>query len=1146
MNRIIQSLLFAGLFLSFIAVGCQSNPTSPAAVDPEDVIVHQSAAQASTHNCLGYYMLTVDMENLELEMLPLRSSEWHFNLTGVLNGTMGVSAAGVPSEHDPANGLFVFDITLAHPFDTSPQLAGFDVKGVLITPGSLVLGANVFADVDDVRLENADGYTRWWNPTEFTSPGMLGYTEGILASAPGGLLAATVNPYKYFADILYPISSLGAVCYEPLDSDQGRGVFTAGESNTRRYEIRFPMPGPVVKYGYAIDCSWNPPVPNPPAEVPDDFPINANQPEAYRVALYTTADSLYYDSNAGVGGGVLRLEIAVFDWQGQAVGNIPPEINAVRIYAPDLMTGGVDAILQSHTTEKVVYSIDLTGTAIPSEPGDTLIICRVGSSDGSTYQQTAMPAPDAPLSAYQVLELEVPDVVCAPDGNNDFAEAEPISIGESITSQVCVPDDVADFYTFNFDPGEQPIGEIRLYCDVESCKLGLYDEFHKLITEGSTCGGTGIFNLDNYTFMPTSNYIKVSTTCVDQVVPYFLELDAGLVDVMPDVPSTEVTPDWLYCNPEKVWNAHSYWILTGPDGCWVYKKNFSNDFDFIFHEDWNIGPDACYYNPKFFYIENTGSVYGKVNYIDFSDPENPVHYDNVIDAPVALHGICTNGTHLFVGKPNFITTPINIYSITDPTHPVMITTIPNTDNSEMLKLMNPHGPNKKLITYENDIRVFDIDDLENITADGNFIPGSGIITDMYIDFYTIYYTHFNTATDQGSLHVLEHNTVIPNDLAEVGWINLPGEAESIYSWSPNVFIADGMDGLTICNVDDPANIEIESTTPLVSNCVHLGVYGDMVCAIPEGAGMQAFDVDPPDNPVLLATIPVVNAPRMAVMQDDHLFVGERAGYHYAVKSVDISDPPNAEVVDIYNLTDYPRVMAVGGNKLAVCSSYQCYLLNVTDPESISWYDTFSLNFNPTAAEIIGNNVLYITISSQNLLVYDISSPYSPSLEGSPVVSAEVNDIEIGDGYMYLATANGVDVWDISSPLAPVFETHYSTSAELMELAVQRNYLNMVTPTTYEIAQISDPSSPVYSGDLQIDPLLELTEIDVAGQFAYVQGATSGAYACWVWPPNNPTVHGVLYDQNFLSFFGLSTELIVDDGFIYGMTQYDGMRIHELY
>ena len=94
----------------------------------------------------------------------------------------------------------------------------------------------------------------------------------------------------------------------PLDDPLGRGVFAAGAVNTRRYRIRFPLdPEPEVIYGYAVDASWAAPIVNPPVQIPADFPIEANQPEAFLVQLQVEDNTLFYDFDSGQGGGVVAI-----------------------------------------------------------------------------------------------------------------------------------------------------------------------------------------------------------------------------------------------------------------------------------------------------------------------------------------------------------------------------------------------------------------------------------------------------------------------------------------------------------------------------------------------------------------------------------------------------------------------------------------------------------------------------------------------------------------------------------------------------------------------------------------------------------------------------------------------------------------------
>jgi len=164
-----------------------------------------------------------------------------------------------------------------------------------------------------------------------------------------------------------------------------------------------------VVYGYAVDASWNPPSPNPPNEIPDDFPINANIPEAYHVVVAPRINTLYYDSESGYGGGVLRLQINVHDWQGQLAGNIKDQVQALKILSPDMYSTGIDASFLNEDSVKARYMADLTGFASPQYAGENLLAVRAVSEGGPNYDQGAGTAPAGGVDTWQVLLLDVPD-----------------------------------------------------------------------------------------------------------------------------------------------------------------------------------------------------------------------------------------------------------------------------------------------------------------------------------------------------------------------------------------------------------------------------------------------------------------------------------------------------------------------------------------------------------------------------------------------------------------------------------------------------------------------------------------------------------------------------------------------------------------
>ena len=142
---------------------------------------HSSQAEA-TSTLWGMYDVTYDTASNQFEIVPMRTSQVTFNMTLFLQ----------PPDGNPANlsignldnsliseGKLSLDVSITHPVPI-PRFIGFDTYGVLIGNGSIPFDDDpdaVFAGPDDLRLLNADGYTRWRNPVEFSDPGIGGFTE---------------------------------------------------------------------------------------------------------------------------------------------------------------------------------------------------------------------------------------------------------------------------------------------------------------------------------------------------------------------------------------------------------------------------------------------------------------------------------------------------------------------------------------------------------------------------------------------------------------------------------------------------------------------------------------------------------------------------------------------------------------------------------------------------------------------------------------------------------------------------------------------------------------------------------------------------------------------------------------------------------
>jgi hypothetical protein len=319
-------------------------------------------------------------------------------------------------------------LSIKNPF-AKTNLRAFDLRGIVMGAGNTLKSqyeALVFAAPDGMRLENADGYTRWWNAVEFTTPGLFGYTPGVLGSK-GFAPSMTLNPYKYFADVLGPKDQV-----TDKVNMSNRGTLSPGVTATRNYVIRFPFIDgkPVYKFQYAIDANWAPPSgANPKPEPIEDFPPNANCPEAYHVSVDASESSLYYVDDAHRGG-VLRLAIEVFDW---GIADDPfgtEQIARIYIESPTLFNGYISHPVtplpgSQGTSEKFYITLpEMHPTGLECQE----VMVTVGADWGESYAPPVQ-GPKSPYALNSAYALAPVTVQTSPSIGSGYLEWAKQSIG---------------------------------------------------------------------------------------------------------------------------------------------------------------------------------------------------------------------------------------------------------------------------------------------------------------------------------------------------------------------------------------------------------------------------------------------------------------------------------------------------------------------------------------------------------------------------------------------------------------------------------------------------------------------------------------------------------------------------------------------
>ena len=176
----------------------------------------------------------------------------------------------------------------------------------------------------DPELLNPDGYSYRWSPwyDSGSDQPIFNYWHGKFAT---GTPTANINGYKNYY------------------TNETRHMFEINKHASATYRIYLP-PGPHV-VGYAVEACWEPPSVMPVIDPVTDFPITANQPEAYHFKMVVNNGEVITDCKncCGVSMDCSELYIEHSQWGGISS-------NRVGAYWPD--AGGDNGYLHDCEPEQ--------------------------------------------------------------------------------------------------------------------------------------------------------------------------------------------------------------------------------------------------------------------------------------------------------------------------------------------------------------------------------------------------------------------------------------------------------------------------------------------------------------------------------------------------------------------------------------------------------------------------------------------------------------------------------------------------------------------------------------------------------------------------------------------------------------------------
>jgi len=1148
--RLSTSLLITAILSCVLLfVGCSGGPMVPDGEISSQIDEIRSAV--SSHSFMGYHLLAIDTKSGEIDVIPLRSADLHINVVGIMNATMGVTAAGVPSEHDPPNGLFVFDITLEHPFAAKPQLAGFDVKGILITDGDALIDGLQMAGAGDTRLVNADGYTRWWNPSEFTDPGLFGFTEGILA-IPGNNFTAQVNPYKLFADRLGRTDSLVLVVDEPLTSDMGRAVFTAGSSNTRRYEIKFKMsPGPQIYYAYAIDAAWAPPSPNPPSAIPDDFPIEANQPEPYRLKLTETLNSLYYDSGTGIGGGTVEFFANVHDWQGQDSGSFPLEFNEVKFYCPELGVDGHFASYIGQDAYKARHRV-MFGTLIPESTEPVEFYGSVDSTDGSTYKQTTAAGPEEPLKTWQTITMDVVDPECNTDFNNHMYDALVLDNDQTVIETLCGGSDDVDFYSFEVPFGYFFNGTFGIHCSIPDSYFEITDSEGVLLMTDTVDGWLYTGSADPPLTAGTY-YLSIHTN--SSSIPGLYTILSYIHNelIVPETPA-DVTPpnlsldaNWVHVDGDYLYLANHYFV-------WAF--DITDDYTPVLlsrTEVRSTGDPAMFF-PYMYLYEYDGIGETTLKMLDLSDPASPILDDFIWRSNTEYEYIHVDSGRLYTsqyGGSFGITTTLYNYQA-DPNLPEFLGWLDNDDDAVLsMAVMYKGTPKESLIicqpgglyaynTYDPGLP----DLIDSIGATPPFTSNKF----MAVSGEYIVKINYNLAISGYNLNVYRYTNGLSLDFQS--GIEYPsGYVPTAFDVYGSWIVVGSYTGVNRLNrvysFTNPMDIQYDQQFQTRSRCIAIAHDQSTLAVMQEFYAPRLANISGNTTPEFyFERFKGINYPTESLIIGDFMYQLNNKGSAHYRSGIGIEFPPDSTITNMYSMSY--DIDCLAGNDRIIAQTRAGDQLFFGRPNDGHWADTGSFNLSQDIASIaVAGDYMYVVLESPSLMqVYNTANfPDSdPSQLPDVSCSPAVQNLMVHGDAMYGFDLDTMFVFNLATPSAPAQGGVYVVGGNINDSLAFGDYLFLAYGSTLGVVDISDPLNPTQVTNLTM-PYSQMKYLTRVEQYLIVGDTDHHPVFVDITDPSSPVIYGEpITDDPIWPIRGLNSS----ENYLYELCDSYGVRMYQLY
>lgn len=381
-------------------------------------------------------------------------------------------------------------------------------------------------------------------------------------------------------------------------------------------------------------------------------------------------------------------------------------------------------------------------------------------------------------------------------------------------------------------------------------------------------------------------------------------------------------------------------------------------------------------------------------------------------------------------------------------------------------------------------------------------------------------------------------------IAEAGSYDTAGTAVQVAVDGNYAYVADGMNGVVILDVGNPASPGLVATIPVSSGLT----YGALSVDVANGtlyygddSDVLIYDVATPSSPVLLGQYRVGSIIRKVRVSGSYLYVSA-LGFQVGLQTIPITKVSLPRGAALYTATDAVREMKVYGDLGFVRMERRIDILDMRDAAAPSLLASYPTPTEYLSGMTIVDNFVYLAEGvTDKLALLRFRDPTAPGIAKTIDSGPGIQSIVATDTYAYLYRntfpSADIVVYDVTKPYSPVargtLASPYNDANWLRSMAVKDDRLYLTESSisgTFRVADVSNPDAPALIGNGFPD--VDLYGIAFCNDYVFTVGNNTGVKVLEVSTPS-PVYAGTGYPWSGYTISVAANRAYVNSDFVGG-------------